>query len=77
MYTANTPLYVNQVKQMRKLLQNSFGLSWEELACMTDSEVEETLASLGYVLVKNLSAGNDTLYVVPKTMLENACILTR
>ena len=77
MYTANTPLYVNQVKQMRKLLQNSFGLSWEELACMTDSEVEKTLASLGYVLVKNLSAGNDTLYVVPKTMLENDCILTR
>ena len=77
MYTANTPLYVNQVKQMRKLLQNSFGLSWEELACMTDSEVEETLASLGYVLVKNLSAENDTLYVVPKTMLENVCILTQ
>jgi hypothetical protein len=77
MYTANIPLYHNQVRQMRKPLQNCFGISWEELALMTDNEVEENLSSLGYTLVRTASAGDDTLYVVPKDLLENAFVLNR
>jgi hypothetical protein len=77
MYTANIPLYHNQVRQMRKLLQNCFGISWEELALMTDNEVEENLSSLGYTLVRTASVGDDTLYVVPKDLLENAFVLNR
>lgn len=77
MYTANTPLYHNQVRQMRKLLQNGFGISWEELAPMTDNEVEETLSSLGYTLVRTMSVDDGTLYVVPKDLLENAFTLNR
>lgn len=77
MYTANIPLYHNQVRQMRKLLQDCFGISWEELALMTDNEVEENLSSLGYTLVRTASVGDDTLYVVPKDLLENAFVLNR
>lgn len=77
MYMANIPLYHNQVRQMRKLLQNCFGISWEELALMTDNEVEENLSSLGYTLVRTASVGDDTLYVVPKDLLENAFVLNR
>ena len=77
MYTANIPLYHNQVRQMRKLLQDCFGISWEELALMTDNEVEENRSSLGYTLVRTASVGDDTLYVVPKDLLENAFVLNR
>ena len=52
MYMANTPLYHNQVRQMRKLLQINFGIPWEELALMTDNEAETTLCTLGYTLVR-------------------------
>ena len=62
---------------MRKLLQDCFGISWEELALMTDNEVEENLSSLGYTLVRTASVGDDTLYVVPKNLLENAFVLNR
>lgn len=44
---------------------------------MTDSEVKESITSLGYTFVKTLSVGDDTLYIVPKTMLENVYALTR
>lgn len=74
---ANTPLYHNQVRQMRKLLQTSFGIPWEELALMTDNEAEETLSSLGCTLVKTASVDDGTLYVVPKDLLENAFTLNR
>lgn len=77
MYMANTPLYHNQVRQMRKLLQINFGIPWEELALMTDNEAEETLSSLRYTLVKTASVDDGTLYVVPKDLLENAFTLNR
>lgn len=77
MYDVEIPLYLNQAKSLRKFVQSTLDLSWEELALMTDSEVKESITSLGYTFVKTLSVGDDTLYIVPKTMLENVYALTR